>query len=247
MTAILRGYYWIHDRLFGALNHLAFFAPLLMRLYLAPVMLAAGLYKVYHLDAVIAWFDQGLGFPEPVVMAYLATYTELIGGFCLLFGLAVRWISLPLMATMVVAAVSVHWQHGWFTVAPSEPLRSVAKPLADIGIPAARESLENSLDVARRLQRAETLLQQHGNYAWLTEKGAFAVINNGIEQAATYFIMLLALLFSGAGRWFSLDHYLDSQARARLSAAASAPPAAVPASPSASGADSPATGLPGGE
>ncbi len=244
MNAILRSYYWLHDGLFGRLRHLAFLAPLLMRLYLAPVMLAAGLYKAYHIDEIISWFGQGLGFPEPVLMAYLAAYTELVGGFCLLFGLAVRWVSLPLMITMLVAAVTVHWQHGWFTVAPSEPMRSVAKPLADIGIPAARDSLENSLDVARRLQRAEALMSEHGNGDWLTEKGSFAVINNGIEQAATYFIMLLALLFTGAGRWLSLDDYLDRQARAAL---VSSGPVSAPAVRSSESADSDAAGLTGDE
>ena len=245
MKVILRSYYWLHDRLFGALSQLAFLAPLLMRLYLAPVMLAAGLYKVYHIDGVISWFGQGLGFPEPVLMAYLAAYIELIGGFCLLFGLAVRWVSLPLMAIMLIAAVSVHWQHGWFTVAPSEPLRSVAKPLADIGVPAARDSLENSLDVARRLNRVEALMAEHGNYDWLTEKGNFAVINNGIEQAATYFIMLLALLFTGAGRWVSLDDYLNRQARAVL--LSSSTTLGTPAVDAAETVDYDATGLTGDE
>lgn len=223
MSVLLRGYYCLHDGLFNRLQALAFIAPLLMRLYLAPVMLAAGLYKAHHIDAVIQWFEHGLGFPEPVVLAYAVAYIELIGGFCLLFGLAVRWLAMPLMVVMLVAAGSVHWQNGWFTVAPSEPLTSVARPLADIGVPAAKQSLENSVDVAKRLHRAEALLMEHGNYAWLTEKGEFAVLNNGIEKAATYFIMLLALLFSGAGRYLSFDAYLDKRSRAIVAAAVVVP------------------------
>jgi putative oxidoreductase len=34
------------------------------------------------------------------------------------------------------------------------------------------------------------------------------VLNNGIEFAATYFIMLLALFFIGAGRYVSLDYWI---------------------------------------
>jgi putative oxidoreductase len=34
----------------------------------------------------------------------------------------------------------------------------------------------------------------------LTEHGNFVVLNNGIEFAATYFVMLLALLYLGSGK-----------------------------------------------
>lgn len=34
------------------------------------------------------------------------------------------------------------------------------------------------------------------------------VLNNGIEFAATYFIMLLALFFMGAGNYFSVDYWI---------------------------------------
>ena len=51
------------------------------------------------------------------------------------------------------------------------------------------------------------ILREHGNYPWLTEKGNLVVLNNGIEFAATYFIMLLVLFFYGAGRYLSLDYW----------------------------------------
>jgi uncharacterized membrane protein YphA (DoxX/SURF4 family) len=34
------------------------------------------------------------------------------------------------------------------------------------------------------------------------------ILNNGIEFAATYFVMLLSLFFTGAGRFFSLDYWI---------------------------------------
>ena len=55
---------------------------------------------------------------------------------------------------------------------------------------------------------AKDILQEYGNYEWLTENGSFVVLNNGIEFAATYFIMLLSLFFIGSGRFVSVDYYL---------------------------------------
>ena len=54
---------------------------------------------------------------------------------------------------------------------------------------------------------ARTLLQRHGNYDWLTETGSITILKNGIEFAATYFIILLSLFFTGAGT-FSVDYLL---------------------------------------
>ena len=52
------------------------------------------------------------------------------------------------------------------------------------------------------------ILQEHGNYDWLTGSGSLVISNNGIEWAATYLVMLLALFFTGAGRYFSLDYWI---------------------------------------
>ncbi|MCY4565820.1 MAG: hypothetical protein OXE40_15245, partial [Gammaproteobacteria bacterium] len=39
-------------------------------------------------------------------------------------------------------------------------------------------------------------------------RGAIVKLNNGIEFAAIYLTMLLALLVIGGGRYFSLDYYV---------------------------------------
>lgn len=172
-----------------------FLGPLALRLYLVPVFWVAGMNKLDGFDNVVAWFgnpDWGLGLPAPWLMAALATGTEVIGAGLLLIGLGVRWISLPLMATMVVAAVSVHWGNGWQAVADAKS----PFPPADIA------------EAQQRLEAARSLLQQHGNYDWLTGSGSFVISNNGIEWAATYFVMLLALFFVGGGRFFSADYWL---------------------------------------
>lgn len=200
----------LHEK-FNASRNLDFIAPLLLRLYLAPVFISAGLTKFSSFDSTVEWFgnsDWGLGLPFPWLMAFLAVGAELVGGFLLLFGLATRYIAVPLMITMLVATFSVHWGSGWFAIAPSDPATSMAQPLATIGIPAAQGSLENSVEVGKRLDAARDILREHGNYSWLTDKGSIVILNNGIEFAATYFIMLLSLFFTGAGRYASLDYWI---------------------------------------
>lgn len=187
-----------------------FLAPLFLRLYLAPIFISAGLNKLNSFDNVVEWFgnsDWGLGLPAPFLMAFLATATELIGGFALIFGIATRWLAPPLMFTMIIAATTAHWGNGWYAIAPSNAQTSMSAVLAPVGFPGAQASLQNSEEVATRIGKAKELLQDNGNYEWLTETGNFVVLNNGIEFAVTYFIMLLALFFMGAGRYVSADYW----------------------------------------
>lgn len=176
-------------------NSADFLAPLALRLYLAPVFWVAGTNKLSDMDSVIAWFgnpDWGLGLPFPELLAWLATLTEVGGAVLLLTGLAVRWISIPLMITMLVAMFTVHWSHGW---------QAVADPMS----PFPPEDIDGAME---RLDRAKDILREHGHYPWLSEKGSFVISNNGIEWSATYFVMCLSLFFMGAGRWLSVDFWL---------------------------------------
>ena len=89
------------------------FVALALRLYLAPIFWMAGTRKLNDMSSTIAWFgnaDWGLGLPLPAVLAWLATLTEVLGALLLLIGLGVRWVSIPLMVTMLVAGLVVHWQ-----------------------------------------------------------------------------------------------------------------------------------------
>ena len=183
------------QRLLDSTRAIDFLAPLALRLYLAPIFLMAGLSKYNDFENTAAWFgdpDWGLGLPFPEFMAWAAALTEAGGAVLLLIGFAVRWISIPLMATMVVAAVTVHLQNGWLAIAEGSGL---------FATPRTEGAIE-------RLNQGKEILQQHGNYDWLTENGNFVILNNGIEFAATYFIMLLVLFFVGAGRYFSMDYYI---------------------------------------
>ena len=79
-----------------------------------------------------------------------------------------------------------------------------------LGIDAAEASLANSRGGSEKdsLPTAP-MLREHGNYGWLTEKGGIVVLNNGIEFGATYFVMLLVLLFHGPGRYVSMDYWIQ--------------------------------------
>jgi uncharacterized membrane protein YphA (DoxX/SURF4 family) len=183
------------QRLLDGTRVFDFLGPLALRLYLVPIFWMAGDTKLADMDSTIEWFgnpDWGLGLPFPELMAWLATLTETGGAIMLLIGFGVRWISIPLMVTMVVAAVSVHWQNGWLAIAEGSGLFATARTQGAI----------------ERLDRAKEILQTHGNYDWLTENGSLVVLNNGIEFAATYFIMLLVLFFIGAGRFVSMDYWI---------------------------------------
>ena len=181
------------QRLLDQLRWSDFLAPLALRLYLVPIFWMAGTHKWADMDSIITWFGEGLGLPFPTVMAYLATGTEIIGAVALLIGLGVRWISVPLMVTMLVAIVTVHADNGWLAVAEG---------------PDSLFATERTTQAIARLDEAKTLLQQHGDYERLTEHGSLVMLNNGIEFATTYFIMLLALFFMGAGRFVSLDYWI---------------------------------------
>jgi putative oxidoreductase len=191
-----------------AINKADFLAPLAFRFYLAPILIVAGLGKTGdNFAGMVGWFDS-LGMPAPAVMAALAIAAEVGGGFALLFGFAVRALAIPLMFTMAVAASIAHWDNGWFAIAPSDPDYSTAQFFDALGFEAAKESLENSEEVGKRVRAVKDLLKEHGNYSWFTGRGSLVVLNNGIEFAATYFFMLLSLLFTGGGRYVSVDYWL---------------------------------------
>lgn len=203
LAPLARFHFCIFDH---ALRHFDGLPPLLLRLYLFPVFWDAGTHKLNWASgeglgrlsvnpSVVEWFgnpDWGLGLPFPAVMASLAAYTEFFGALLLLLGLGVRWVSIPLMVTMLVAMLTVHWQNGWLAIASGDGFWASERTIA------AQE----------KLARARELLREHGNYDWLTDVGNFVVLNNGIEFAATYFLMLLVLLFIGGGRYVSVDYWL---------------------------------------
>lgn len=171
-------------------------APLALRLYLSPIILQAGWNKFVSFENTVYWFEHSLNMPFPTILAALATGTELLGGLLLLLGLAIQFITLPLMIVMLVAAFTVHWQNGWLAISDASSW------LAN----------ERVLEAVDKKERVIAILQEHGHYEWLTSSGTVTILNNGIEFAITYFIMLLALFMLGAGRFVSIDYWVTKKA-----------------------------------
>lgn len=195
MPAPVTAYLKLHDALLRLFRPLDGVPALLLRLILAPVMLQAGYNKLANFEDTATWFgnaDWGLGLPFPELMTALAGGTELVGGALLLVGLATRLVSIPLMFTMLVAIFMVHWENGWLAISDASSWLANDRVLA----------------AAEQKDRAIELLQEHGNYDWLTSNGSVTLLNNGIEFAAIYFAMLAVLFFQGGGRYVSLDYWL---------------------------------------
>lgn len=177
------------------LRHIDGIPALAIRLFLVPIFWMAGSNKLANFSDTVAWFgnaEWGLGLPFPTLMASLATGAELGGAILLALGLMTRFISIPLIVTMLVAIFTVHLPNGWQAIAdPSAPFANM-----------------QVMDSAEKLARANEILMQHGNYDWLTSSGKLVVLNNGVEFAVTYMVMLLALLVLGGGRYVSVDYYI---------------------------------------
>ncbi len=173
---------------------LDFLAPLVLRLYLVPILWMAGSKKFANFSSTVDWFgneEWGLGLPLPYLLVFFVALIEVLGALFLLLGFGVRLISVPLMIIMLIAGVTVHLKNGWLAIAGSGFFAN-----------------DRAIGAIERLDKAKSILKENGNYDWLTENGSFVILNNGIEFAATYFIMLLVLFFIGAGSYVSVDYWL---------------------------------------
>ncbi|MCP5181595.1 MAG: DoxX family protein [Pseudomonadales bacterium] len=208
----------LYHHFLNVIRHFDGVASLLLRLILAPVLIAAGWEKLTGEN----WFQFQLdSFPFPFNVLppdfswFLASWTEFLGGICILFGIGTRLWALPLAVTMFVAAWSVHLPNGWPAIAPSKPPAVCIEGSAENTASTVFERYvkcynvnARTVEASKRLERAKGILREHGNWNYLNGNGSLVKLNNGIEFAAMYFAMLLALLMIGGGRYLSLDYYL---------------------------------------
>lgn len=92
---------------------------LVLRLGLGIMFAAHGLQKAFGLfgGPGIKGFSQalsGLGFSPEIFWAFVAAYTELIGGLLLIAGVQIRVVSTLLLILIITAAVKVHLGKGFF-------------------------------------------------------------------------------------------------------------------------------------
>lgn len=175
--------------LLSLIKNFDFLGPVAIRIYLIPIFWMAGIEKITHIESTAEWFgnpEWGLGLPYPVVLAYLSSITEFVGAILLAFGLGVRFITVPLMIIMIVAAVTVHWENGWLAIAS-----------------------QNSEAHTRLQDLLQWLKQNYPNrHDFVTQLGSPVILNNGVEFSITYFVMLLSLFFTGAGKYLSVDYWI---------------------------------------
>ena len=94
-------------------------ASLVLRLGLGVMFVAHGLQMSFGLykGPGVAGFSKmlaGMGFTSATIWAYVAAYTCLVGGACLIIGLCTRIAIIPLVIFMIVAVVTVHLKKGFF-------------------------------------------------------------------------------------------------------------------------------------
>lgn len=105
------------DKSVSVLNKLEDIPLLLLRIILAYTFYGPGMEKFSNLDNTASFFEH-LGIPFPLLNAYLAAGTEILGAMLLLLGLMTRLISIPLLFLMLVAIATVHGANGFHVILP---------------------------------------------------------------------------------------------------------------------------------
>src|SRR5580704_18530979 len=80
---------------------------LFMRLTWGHQFILAGLEKLHNAENVTEYFSS-MGIPAAGFNTYLVSYFEIIGGVCLILGLASRLITIPLIAILLTALATAH-------------------------------------------------------------------------------------------------------------------------------------------
>ena len=88
-----------------------------LSLLFARLVVAYGFYepammKWTDIDSVAQWFGS-IGIPFPMLNAYMAASTEIVGVVLLTLGFLTRLISPPLIVVMIVAILTVHLSNGF--------------------------------------------------------------------------------------------------------------------------------------
>lgn len=100
------------EKLYKKFDKLQDVSLLMLRFILAYGFYEPAMSKIKNISSVAEWFAN-LGIPVPMLSAYLAAGTEIVGIALLILGFLTRIISIPLIITMIVAIITVHWNNGF--------------------------------------------------------------------------------------------------------------------------------------
>jgi putative oxidoreductase len=95
---------------------MARWSPIPLRLIVGYGFLQHGFAKLSRGPDTFAAILQGMGVPDPHLMAWLTIITELLGGLAILLGTFVAIISVPMTAVLLVAMFQVHLQYGFSSI-----------------------------------------------------------------------------------------------------------------------------------
>ena len=98
------------------LRELIRWAPLPLRLIVACGFIAHGYAKLSRGPETFAVVLHTLGIPMPLLLAWLTTLVELIGGFAVLIGAFMPIVSLPMAVVLLTALFTIHLPYGFFSV-----------------------------------------------------------------------------------------------------------------------------------
>ena len=101
--------------------------PLLLRLVVGYGFIVHGYAKWSRGPETFAAVLHTLGVPLPLLAAWLTTWVELIGGFAVLVGAFVPFVSVPMAVVLLTALFTVHLPYGFFSVKLVEVTRGGTK------------------------------------------------------------------------------------------------------------------------
>lgn len=92
------------------------YGPLILRLVIGYGFAAHGLAKLSRGPAGLEKLLTQTGVPAPHLNSIIIPYLELLGGLAILAGAFTVLVAVPLICTMVVAIVTIHFKFGFSTV-----------------------------------------------------------------------------------------------------------------------------------
>jgi len=106
---------------------MAQWSPIPLRLIVGYGFMQHGFAKLSRGPDTFAAILQGMGVPDPHLMAWLTILTELLGGLAVLLGAFVTIVSVPMTAVLLVAMFKVHLQYGFSSIKLLEVTATGAK------------------------------------------------------------------------------------------------------------------------
>jgi putative oxidoreductase len=100
----------------GMTSRFARWAPVLLRLIVGFGFLSHGLAKLARGPEIFAHILSALGTPFPALLSWATILVEILGGAAFLLGALVTLVSIPSLAVLVVAVVTVHLPNGFSSI-----------------------------------------------------------------------------------------------------------------------------------